>query len=325
VAAAAQVSQATASRALSGSETVNPVLARRVITASEKLGYTANVVARALRTQQTGTIGVVVPSISNPFFIGAVETLEGVLARSQRSLILCDARDSAAVEADRISLLLARMVDGLVVIPVSQAGSRRALEAAAKYVPVVQFDRFVPSAGTDFVGADNAAGIRQMVEHVRALGARTVAYIGAEPTSSSAAERLDAFRALVPQDASNPIRLEYLDTFSMDWGREAAERLLARNSLPDAVICGADLIAVGLLAALREAHIQVPRQVMVVSYDDSPMARITSPMLTSVRQPVETMAEEAIRLLDDRRPVGPRRPRKSVFAPTLVARQSSKV
>ena len=296
-----------------------------MLAASEDLGYTANAMARALRTQQTGTIGVVVPSISNPFFIGAVETLEGVLARSQRSLILCDARDSAAVEADRISLLLARMVDGLVVIPVSQIGSRRALTAAAKHVPVVQFDRFVPSAGTDFVGADNAAGVRQMVEHVRALGARTLAYVGAEPTNSSAAERLDAFRTLVPQDDSDSQRLEYLDTFSTHWGWKAAERLLARSALPDAAICGADLIAVGLLAALRDADIRVPQQVMVVSYDDSPMARITSPMLTSVRQPVETMAEEAIRLLDDRRSVGPRRPRKSIFAPTLVPRESSRV
>jgi len=323
VAAAAQVSQATVSRALSGNETVNPVLARRVISASEKLGYTANVVARALRTQQTGTVGVVVPSLSNPFFIVAVETLEGVLAQSQRSLILCSARDSAAVEADHISLLLARMVDGLVVIPVSQAGSRRALKAAAKQVPVVQFDRFVSLTGTDFVGADNATGVRQMVEHVRALGSRTLAYVGAEPTNSSAAERLNSFRLLAAQGSSHLPRPEFLGTFSMQWGWEAGERLLTAGSLPDAVICGADVIAVGLLAVLREAHVEVPRDVNMVSYDDSPMASITSPMLTSIRQPVEPMAEEAIRLLDDGGKAGQRRPRKRIFAPTLVVRESS--
>jgi LacI family transcriptional regulator len=323
VAAAAGVSQATASRALSGNLTVNPVLVRRVLTASQKLGYTANAMARALRTQQTGTIGVVVPSITNPFFIGAVEALEGVLARTQRSLVLCDARNSAATEAERIELLISRMVDGLVVIPVSGARSGPALKAAAEHGPVVQFDRYVPSTGTDFVGADNADGMRQMVEHVRGRGSRTMAYVGARPTNSAAAERLTAFRGLVGAAGSRPGTWELLGEFSTEWGREAGERLLAAGALPDAVVCSADLIAVGVLAVLRDAKVDVPADVKVVSYDDSPMGRITSPRLTSVRQPVQIMADEAIRLLDQRPEPGPRTPRKSIFTPRLVVREST--
>jgi LacI family transcriptional regulator len=322
VAAEAGVSPATAARALSGNASVDPVLARRVAAASQRLGYTTNVMARALRTQQTGTIGVVVPSITNPFFVSAVEALEGVLARSNRSLVLCDARNSALTEAERIEFLVSRMVDGLVVIPVSRRDSRQALNLAAAHGPVVQFDRYAPSTNTDFVGADNAEGVRQMVEHVQALGARTMAYVGAQPTSSSAAERLDAFRGLAGSPSGDR-RMEFLDDFTTEWGRTAGEHLLADGPLPDAIVCGADLIAVGLLSVLQDAKVKVPADVKIVSYDDSMMGLITSPRLTSVRQPVELMAEEAIRLLGDRPDGEPRPSRKSIFSPTLVIREST--
>jgi LacI family transcriptional regulator len=323
VAAAAGVSQATASRVLSGNPSVDPALARRVTEASRQLGYTANVMARALRTQQTGTIGVVVPAISNPYFIGAVEALEGVLAESQRSLILCDARDSPVTEAERIGLLLSRMVDGLIVIPVSGTESAAALRAAAAEGPVLQFDRYVESTGTDFVGTDNSEGLRQMMTHIRKRGCQTVAYVGARPTISSAAERLDGFRALAGPRSARPEHWELLGEFSTDWGLEAGQRMLAGGPLPDAIVCGADLIAVGVLAVLRDAHVDVPRDVKVISYDDSMMGRITSPTLTSIRQPVEAMAREAVRLLDDRSQPDQRPPRKCNFAPKLIVREST--
>lgn len=324
VAAAASVSPATASRALAGNGTVDPVLVRRVLAASRRLGYSANGMARALRTQQSGTIGVVVPAITNPYFISAVEALEGVLATTQRSLLLCDSRDSAATEADRMALLRGRMVDGLVVIPVSGTESAAALRSAAAKGPVVQFDRFVPSTGTDYVGADNRDGLRQMVDHLRSRGCRSIGYVGAQPTTSSAADRLDAFRSLTAGQADRPAHWELLGDFSTGWGVAAGQRLLAGGPLPDAIICGADLITVGLLAVVRDAGVDVPVAVKVVSYDDSMMGQITSPRLTSVRQPVEAMAHEAVRLLDDRtHGGGDRPPRSSVFLPTLVVREST--
>ncbi|MDQ4504395.1 LacI family DNA-binding transcriptional regulator [Sinomonas sp. ASV322] len=321
VAAEAGVSQATASRVLAGNESVDPALARKVHEATRKLGYTANVMARALRTQHTGTIGVVVPSISNPYFISVVEALEGVLAETQRSLILCDARDSAAVEADRIALLLGRMVDGLIVIPVSATESATALRSASAQRPVLQFDRYVEQAGTDFIGTDNRDGLRQMVEHVRSRGGETLAYVGSRATTSTAVERLDAFRSLVGTSA-RPEHWELLGEYNVDWGLEAGRRLLDGGPLPDAIVCSADLIAVGVLTVLKDAGVRVPDDVKVVSYDDSMMGRITSPTLTSVRQPVEAMAREAIRLLDHGGP-SQDAPRKCVFTPRLIVREST--
>jgi LacI family transcriptional regulator len=322
VAAAAGVSPATASRVIAGHPSVNPDMARRVRKASRDLGYSTNVLARALRTQRTDTIGMVVPSISNPFFVAAVEAVEQALAESGRSLILCDSRESVATEAARMDLLVNRMVDGLIVIPVSAQESAPALRAAAADVAVTQFDRIAEAAGTDFVGGDNADGVRQCIEHLREQGCRTFAYIGARPTTSTASERLQAFGQFAAGGA-DPERGLLLGEFTADWGRQAAQALLADGPLPDAIVCGADVIAVSLLTVLRMAEVDVPTTVKVVSYDDSDMGVATVPRLTSVHQPVDAMAREAVRLLDERHKDRYAPVRKSIFAPTIVIREST--
>ena len=322
VAAAAGVSPATASRVIAGHPSVNPEMARRVLEASRDLGYSANVLARALRTQRTDTMGMVVPSISNPFFVAAVEAVEQALAESGRSLILCDSRESVATEAARMDLLVNRMVDGLIVIPVSAQESAPALRAAAAEVAVTQFDRIAEAAGTDFVGGDNADGVRQCIEHLRERGCRTFAYIGARPTTSTASERLQAFGQFAAEGA-DPVRGLLLGEFTADWGRQAAQALLADGPLPDAIVCGADVIAVSLLTVLRMAGVDVPTTVKVVSYDDSDMGVATVPRLTSVHQPVDAMAREAVRLLDERHKDRCAPVRKSIFAPTIVIREST--
>jgi len=322
VAAAAGVSPATASRALSGHRSVDPDLARRVVEASARLGYSANPFARALRTQRTDTIGMVVPSISNPYFVGAVEAIERVLADQGRSLMICDARDDVDVEAARIDLLVHRMVDGLVVVPVSAEASGPALSAAAREVAVVQFDRVVESAGTDFVGLDNTDGMRQCLDHLRAQGCESFVYVGARPSSSTARDRLVAFRELTSAGERHEIA-ELLGNFTMQWGIEAARRLLDSPRLPDAVVCGADVIAVAVLSALRLAGIGIPDQVQVASFDDSELGRMTVPPLTSVRQPIDSMAREAVRLLGHRRLNREVPLRKSIFMPELIVRDST--
>lgn len=322
VATAAGVSLATASRALASNPSVSPELAKRVLEASTRLGYQTNVIARALRTQRTGTVGVVVPAINNPYFVAAVEALEQVLAESARSLMLCDAAGSAATEARRLDMLINHMVDGLVIIPSSATKSRAALRAAAARRPVVQFDRFVDGTGTDYVGSDDAEGVRQVVAHLRAGGCASFAYVGAKPTTSTAAERLQAFRVFTA-DAGAAHSIELLGEFTTDWGLAAGQQLLARGTLPDAVVCGADVIAIGLLTVLRDGGVAIPQALKVASFDNLALDQVTTPRLSSVRQSVQAMAHEAVRLLDDRAGGYDGPPRKTIFAPELIVRESS--
>ncbi|WP_411719832.1 LacI family DNA-binding transcriptional regulator [Mycetocola sp.] len=322
VAAAANVSPSTASRVLSGQGDVDPEMARRVTEASSRLRYSANVMARALRTRQSDTIGVIVPAINNPYFVGVVEALEQALAKTGRSLILCDARDDVDTEARRIDLLQNRMVDGLVIIPVSEQGSAPAISAAALDLPVVQLDRISEAGGTDFVGSDDFEGVRLSIEHLKSHGANTFAYIGALSTTSTAKNRLRAFHDQTNGHPSSPEWI-LLGDFSTDWGRTATARLLASGPMPDAIVCGADVIALGVLTSLRLAKIDVPSQIKVISHDNLSISTMVSPQLTSIRQPLDVMAEEVVYLLDARAKDFERPTRKSVFTPDLVVREST--
>ena len=236
--------------------------------------------------------------------------------------MLCDAGDSAATEAKRVDLLARHMVDGLVIVPVSATGSRAALVAAAQRVPVVQFDRFVDGSGSDHVGSDEAEGMRQVVDHLRDQGCERFAYVGAQPTVSTAAERLRAFRGLTGRSRRRPAA-EYLGDFSTAWGVAAGQQLLGGGPLPDAVVCGADVVAVGLLSVLRDAGVDVPGAVAVVGFDDTVLDAVTTPRLSSVRQPLDAMAHETVRLLDGRARGYEGPARRTVLAPELVVREST--
>jgi LacI family transcriptional regulator len=194
--------------------------------------------------------------------------------------------------------------------------------AAARDLAVVQFDRYAEAASTDFVGMDNADGMQQCLSLLRHEGCRTFVYVGAQPQTTTASERLASFLSATTAE-ERPTGDQFLGDFTMSWGVAAATRLLAGDRLPDAVVCGADVIAVGLMGALRSAGVQIPEQLRLVSFDDSELGRVTVPALASVHQPIDSMATEAVRLLDMRREHRDAPIRKSLFQPELITRGSA--
>jgi LacI family transcriptional regulator len=322
VAEAAGVSVATASRALSGRRRVSPSSARAVQRASEQLGYRANTVARSLRMRSTQTVGMVVPGISNPFFPATVETLEPLLSAQGRELFLCDSQDSVSVESARLNALLDRKVDGLIIVPCHRSDSAEAVAAAAERIPVLQLDRYVEGFAGDYVGADHHAGVVAIVDQLWRLGCERLAFVSAEERTSSAQLRLEAFKR-----ATAERRLEdtgtYLGEFSLEWGRAAATRILRRRPLPDAIVCGADVLAFGVIAALTADGVRIPEDVSVTGFDDISFAEICRPSLTTVRQPVAEIAAEGARLLQHRLAGEGGSPQHRVLQPKVVVRDST--
>lgn len=324
VAIAAGVSTATASRVLSGRRPVSPGVAQLVRAASERLGYQPNVVARSLRMQSTGTVGMVVPRISNPFFPAVVEAVERELADDDVQLLLCDSQGSPQQEAARIQALLRRQVDGLLIIPCDSDGSDAAVAAAAAAVPVVLIDRVTATpAAADYVGTDDRVGMGLLFEHLVARGARTFALVSAAGLTSSAQVRIDGYRSRAGLVDGVSAGRTLLGDFSYEWGHEAGRRLVAAGPLPDAVVCGADVVALGLLAALHAAGVRVPADVLVTGYDDIGFAGLSNPGLTTVRQSIQQLGREAVGLLRSRS-ADPTAPSRSlVLRPALVVRQST--
>lgn len=322
VAALAGVSSSTASRALSGSRAVQPELVVAVQRAADRLRYRVNPIGRALRAERTGTIGVVLPDIVNPFFPELVQSLERALHTDGRSLFLCDANDDVEVERSRIEALLDRRVDGLIISPVHRTASAAAVTAAAEQVPLVQVDRSCEGAPCDYVGVDQAEAMRLLVEHLRAQGRRQLAFVAADESVSTIAERIQAYERLAPNARSR--RRVLRGDLSVEWGSAATDRLLAEAPPPDAIVCANDLIALGAMQRLRSLGVAVPDDVAVTGFDDVVFGRISEPTLTSVRQPTPQLASDTVRLLDLRRQAaGPSAARRLVLPPELVVRRSS--
>ncbi|MFB4315534.1 LacI family DNA-binding transcriptional regulator [Actinomadura sp. 21ATH] len=295
VAARAGVSTATVSRVLSGRGQVSEDMARRVRRAADDLGYQVNSIARALRDGRTGTVGMVVPSITNPFFTSLVESVEHVLGQEGKELFLCDARSDPRIEARRLASLVARNVDGIIVSPSHGTESGPAVQETADRLPLVQLDRFVAGTDTDWVGVDDIAAMRQVVDHLHAGGARSAAFVGSRLTNSSSEQRLDGFRRRAAETGMT-VRDEWilLGDYTVEWGEEAIDRL---PDLPDAIVCADDLIALGVTRACRSHGIDVPARVQVTGFDNIEFARLGEPALTTVDQPRDQIAAEAVRLL----------------------------
>jgi LacI family transcriptional regulator len=323
VAAAAGVSVATASRALSGRRKVTPDAQEAVLAASERLGYRPNRVARSLRMRSTATVGMVVPGISNPYFPALVESVERELSSTGRELFLCDSQTDVGIEAKRVEALIDRRVDGLLFVPCDRKRSRETLERAASHVPVVQLDRYVDGAAIDFVGVDNTSGIGSAIAHLVEAGCRTFALVSSRTADSSARVRLAAYRQQVGAIDPGGVARTLLGDYSLEWGRAAAQQLLAGGELPDAVVCGADVIALGVIAGLTAGGASVPDDIMVTGFDDIGFAAVSSPPLTTLRQPDREIATLAVRMLDDRLAGAAGPPQSQVIPPLLVERRTT--
>jgi LacI family transcriptional regulator len=294
----------------------------RVLAAARELDYEPNAVAAALRSRTTHTIGMLVPRISNPFFATLVEAVERQLQDGQRSLLLANSHYDPEIEERQVRALLDRRVDALVTIPCHRERSAAVVDAAAARVPAIQLDLRVDGHSGSWVGVDNEAGTFQVVHHLVGLGASSLAFVGSQPTDSSAQARLDGYRHAA-QRCPGRTDTTLLGDFSKEWGERAAERLLD-TGLPDAVVCGNDTIALGVLSALLRRGLRVPEDVRVTGFDDIPYAELSQPSLTTVRQPQEQMAAEAVRVLTSQLAGGECPPQRIAIAPELVVRGSTR-
>ncbi|GAA1737717.1 LacI family DNA-binding transcriptional regulator [Isoptericola hypogeus] len=291
VARAAGVSPATASRALTDAPHVSAANREQVARAAASLGYRPHPAARALTTGTTATVGLVVPDLANPFFAAVAKGVQARARETGREVLVADTDEDATLEQDVVARLGNR-VDGLVLcsprMPAETLGSVIS-EALAADGRVALVNREAPGAPS--VSFDIADGVRQAVDHLRALGHETVAYAGGPRTSWSDAERRTALGA-----AAGGAVLD-LGSFrpTHGGGVQAADLALAAGAT--AVLCFNDLVALGVLARLHARGVRAPDDVSVVGFDDVATAALVTPALTTVAVPLARAGREAVDLL----------------------------
>ncbi|MFT8593379.1 MAG: LacI family DNA-binding transcriptional regulator [Bifidobacterium sp.] len=328
VARRSHVSTATVSRILSGKRKKNDATQLAVRKAAKELNYLGNHAARALRRDQSDTIGLIVPQISNPFFAALAEELENVVNAAGQEMLICASHMEPDIERERITSLLERNVNGIIIIPCDERQSVEACRMVGQ-VPLVQVDQRVDMEDCDWVGIDDRQAMRLIVEHLVDRGAQSLAFIGSSTNNSSARDRLEGFNEQCARHRL-PTRSEWtlLKDYSVEWGREATRSIISSSrrssiSMPDAIVCANDLIALGVLDALRADHRSVPGEVMVTGFDDTLFGQLSEPALTTIAQPVARIAQEAVRLITLSRNASPRTYSQIALMPNLVARDSA--
>jgi LacI family transcriptional regulator len=284
VALAAGVSYTTVSHVLNATRPVSPDARARVLEAAAALHYVPSALARSLRSQTTGTIGLIIPNNTNPYFSEVARGIEDSCYAAGYSVILCNSDDDPVKQRDYLDVLLAKRCDGLIMAALAQTDGALLRQ---RQVPAVFLDRAPDGTAHDVVGIDNRAGGQLAGRHLLALGRQRIGCIGGPRDLAVSDQRIAGLQlALAEAGRGLDPALQDAGDFTSTSGHAAALRLLSHPAAqrPDALFCCNDMMAIGTLRAAAELGIAVPQQLAVVGFDDIDLAQFVHPPLTSVSQ-----------------------------------------
>jgi DNA-binding LacI/PurR family transcriptional regulator len=288
VAARAGVSPATVSRVFTQPEAVAEETRRRVKDAANELSYSPHPVARSLARGRTGNLGIVVPDIANSFSAVIAKAVQSEALREGYALFIAGS-DHRPDEEYRLARAIAAQVDGLLMVTPGMPDER--FEELTTITPVAVFNREVDGCPATLIPAVD--GMTQAVEHLHALEHREIAYI-AGPKLYSNTMRLRGFRAACERLGVDGIEID-LDDARFSAGVRAGDLVLASRAT--AVVAYNDEVAAGVMNRLAQRGVKVPDDVSVIGFDDTGLAEMVVPLLTTVRLPAAAAGAAAVRLL----------------------------
>jgi LacI family transcriptional regulator len=323
VARAAGVSRQTVSRAINDKGEISPATRQRVLEIIKDLDYRPSAIARGLATQRTGTLGLVVPDIANPFFSDIARGVEEKAYAAGYNVFLCTTYEDPRREADVLESLEEKRIDGLVLCSsrIEEDGLRSRLGG---FPAVVLVNRRVAGYDASVVRVDSELGGKLGTQLLLQAGHRAVGFLAGPSTSVDGRLRVIGYRAALSA-AGLPCEpdLEQECASNVEGGRTAALAFLARHLDLTALLCYNDLVAIGALQACAKLGLEVPAQLAVVGFDDIEMASWVSPPLTTCGSPRFDLGVQAMQLLLDRIDSGADECREVLVQPRLVIRASA--
>lgn len=294
VARIAGVSPSTVSRILNGTARVSDDKRKAVEAAIANLSYKPNLLAQGLKKGRAMTIGILTQDLASPFFTEALMGVEAALAGSGYAPLIVSGHWHADEEAERVELLMARRVDGIVIL--SGSLSDKQISRFAERLPIVATGRRIDTGQARGIALDQLEGARLATDYLLELGHRQIAFIAGLPEHDDARARLAGYRAALEAAgiAFNPA-LVVQGNFQESGGLLAVNELLETRQRFSAIFCANDQTAYGARLALYRRGIRVPDDISIIGFDDLPNSNYTTPPLTTVRQPVYEMGKQAAR------------------------------
>jgi LacI family transcriptional regulator len=298
VAKLAGVSTATVSKVLNNARHVSSGSRESVLRAVEMLGYRPNSAARSLKTKTTRTLGLVTDDLEGVFTMPLMRGVEEAASQHGFSVFLGNSYGDPDKERNHLQVLLAKQVDGVILLSGYRVKERGSPYQALGGVPVVYLYQYTRDADIPCVVPDDEGGAKVGVEHLVNLGRRRIALINGPLSYEATHLRFEGYRAAL-RDSGIPFdpALITVGEWREDSGYALAHELMSLPEPPDAIFCASDLLAVGALHALRGLGTSVPEEVSVLGFDDRPFSAQQRPALSTVALPLYDMGKLAGGLL----------------------------
>lgn len=293
VARAAGVSVSTASRALAGKPTISERTRKRVAQAAAELKYHPNIQARSLRTARTYTIGLIVPTLANPFFATMAAAIQQKATLAGLATIISSYSEDPDQLATSIASLRENNVDGMIVVPNPQV-TTELVETAKSGTPVVLIDRELSDQGLPTVASDPQPGIEEAVAHLVDHGHKRIGYLAGPSSLSTGAQRLEAFQNACKRNGVTD-EFVYHGGFEVEQGRAGTSELLKAEVT--ALIAGDSMMSLGAMQYLHVNSVEIGKDLALVGFDDLVYTQVQPKPVSVVDQDVEAMGRKALQLL----------------------------
>lgn len=297
IAKAVNLSKTTVSMVLNSKPiNVSDETKSKIFKAAQDLNYIPNSLARSLSTKKSYTIGFIIPDIQNPFFSEMAKAIEIEAEKYGYSMILCNSFNSGKKEQEYITLLISKLVDGVIMVPSGEKNKGIELLKSNK-VPFVLADRMVYGKdGINGVFCDNENGIKLGVEYLIKKGHKNIAFVAGNQKGISNT-RLEYFKEIAKKYEIFNKDLIEAENFSMEGGIEATDILINKKINIDAIFYSSDVMAIGGMKYLLRNGYKIPKDISILGYDNIGISSFIEPELTTIAQPIYNMGEKAFELL----------------------------
>jgi len=295
VARKAGVGTTTVSRVINGGDRVSPKTLAQVRRVIDELGYMPNQAARVLKGDRTKTIGIIIPSIADPFFSSCAEAAQAVARANDSLLIVTTTQNDPHTEIENLNILTSHRVDGLLLAPANSQSQALGDLINRLSVPVVTIDRPVMNTSIVSVVTDNFRGARTATQHLIDHGYKRIACLTGESTLFTIQERIRGYHAAVEAAGL----MSTLNTSIKDYksAEYAIESLLAGAEPVEALFTLKNSTTIYAFEVLQRHNIPVPKRVALLGFDDFELASTVRPSISVVQQPVEEIGRVAAELL----------------------------
>lgn len=331
IANATGVSSATVSRVINNSGYVKDETRQKVLKVIQENNYIPSAVARSLSTQDTSTIGVIIPDIENPFFSSVIRGISDVAEMNDFNILFFGTNETAAMEHSFLKTVQSQRLKGVIIAPVSEIDMETRdylLRLDSTGIPVVLIDRDIKDTNFDGVFVDNVKSSYEGVEALIKAGHRRIAIITGPNTSKPGKERLLGFKKVMKAYKLD-IPPEYIASgdFKVLKAYDKTEELLALPNPPTAIFTSNNLTTLGCLKYLTEKKIQIGKDLSVLGFDDIEMLRMIDFKLSVIDRDVNMQGKEAMNILLHRleNPKQSKGPKRIILPHHIILRGSEQI